>query len=46
MSLWSWLTGRNPKEEDLYANFSKVAEVTDELRNVATKTVDKNFLIL
>ena len=34
MGLWSWLTGHSPKESDVYANYDKVAVVTEELNNL------------
>ena len=39
MGFWSWLTGRNPKESDLYANYDKVAQVTDRINTIATTEV-------
>ena len=39
MGFWSWLTGHSEKESDVYANYDKVAIVTEELYNVATTGV-------
>ena len=40
MGFWSWLTGRDPKESDLYANYEKVGEVTDLLKQISTTQVE------
>lgn len=38
-SFGSWVTGRSPKESDVYANYDKVTEVTDTIRKIATVKV-------
>lgn len=39
MGFMSWLTGRDEKESDVYANYSKVDTVVDEINTIATTTV-------
>ena len=38
-SFISWLTGRDPKESDVYANFDKVEDVKTLIRNISTNEV-------
>ena len=38
-SFWSWLTGRDSKEADIYANYDKVEEVVSKLRNISKNEV-------
>ena len=38
-SFGSWLTGRDPKEADVYANYDKVSEVSEALRNISKNQV-------
>ena len=39
MGILSWLTGRDEKESDVYANFERVDEVVTSLKKVSTDTV-------
>lgn len=39
MGFLSWLTGRDPKEADVYANFERVDELVTNLKKVATENV-------
>ena len=39
MGFWSWLTGRDPKESDLYANYEKVDDVTSKIKTLASTNV-------
>ena len=39
MGFWEWLTGRDEKESDVYANFDKVSEVVEKIENIATTDV-------
>ena len=38
-SLISWITGRDPKESDVYANYDKVAIVSDSIRSISKNQV-------
>ena len=40
MSFKSWLTGRDDKEADVYANFDKVDEVVTNIKNIQTNEVE------
>ena len=39
MSFWSWLTGHDDKESDVYANFDKVEQVVTNLKSISTTLV-------
>ena len=39
MGILGWLTGRDEKESDVYANFERVDEVVTSLKKVSTDTV-------
>ena len=39
MGFWEWLTGRDEKESDVYANFDKVSDVVGRIGDIATTTV-------
>ena len=41
MGLWSWLTGRDAKQADVYANFERVDEVVTNLKKVSTERVSQ-----
>ena len=41
MGFWSWLTGRDEKESDVYANFDKVEVVVSNLKKIATDNVSQ-----
>ncbi len=36
---WEWVTGRSDQDKAVYANYDKVADVTDNIRTIAKKTV-------
>ena len=40
MGFLSWLTGRDEKESDVYANFDKVADVVSNIKNIGTNEVE------
>ncbi len=40
MGFWSWLTGHDEKEVDVYANFDKVATVVDQFNTISTTKVN------
>ena len=39
MGFMSWLTGRDEKESDVYANYDKVSDVVSEITTIATTNV-------
>ena len=36
MGLWSWLTGRDEKQQDVYANYERVDDLVANLKKVST----------
>lgn len=41
MGFWSWLTGHDEKESDLYANYELVDTVKSEFQRIATVDVQE-----
>ena len=39
MGFMSWLTGRDEKESDVYANYDKVSTVVNEITTIGTTKV-------
>lgn len=39
MNLWSWLTGRDSREADVYANFERVDELVTNLKKINSESV-------
>lgn len=40
MGFIEWITGRDEKESDVYANFDRVETVVDNIKNIATQRID------
>ena len=45
MGFVEWLTGRDPKAADVYADYDRVADVTDRINKIAKNDVDEIHLI-
>ena len=39
MGFWSWLTGRDEKQQDVYANYERVDDLVANLKKVSTTEV-------
>ena len=40
MGLLGWITGRDEREADVYANFEKVDQVVGEIRSISVNQVE------